>query len=86
MNGSPAFSAVAIDLRQIVDWPPFHAVFNRAMGFPAFYGANMSAWVDCMTYVDAPEDGMSTVHAPRNGMLVLTLESVADFKQRRVTV
>jgi RNAse (barnase) inhibitor barstar len=74
---------VKIDLHEIADWPSFHAVFQRALGFPAFYGANMSAWVDCMTCVDAPEDRMSTVHVPRDGVLVLALESVSDFKQRQ---
>ena len=76
------YSEVTVDLREIVDWPTFHAVFKRVMGFPEFYGANMSAWVDCMTCVDAPEDRMSSVHAPQNGVLVLVLESVADLKKR----
>jgi RNAse (barnase) inhibitor barstar len=75
-------SSVVVDLAEIVDWPSFHAVFKEKMGFPDFYGANMSAWVDCMTCVDAPEDGMSSVHAPRDGVLVLALESVAGFKKR----
>ena len=79
---SRSFSSVVVDLAEIVDWPSFHAVFKEKMGFPDFYGANMSAWVDCMTYLDAPEDGMSKVHAPSSGVLVLALESVADFKKR----
>lgn len=82
MNSPPPFASITIDLRQIDDWPSFHTVFKRTMGFPRFYGANMSAWADCMTCIDAPEDGMSTVHAPRHGVLVLALESVADFRQR----
>jgi len=73
---------VKIDLREIIDWPSFHSVFKRKMGFPDFYGANMNAWIDCMTCVDAPEDGMSAIHAPRDGVLVLTLDSVQDFKKR----
>lgn len=76
------YSEVAIDLREIVDVPSFRAVFKREMGFPEFYGSNMSAWVDCMTCVDAPEDRMSAVHAPKDGVLVLILDSVGDFKKR----
>jgi RNAse (barnase) inhibitor barstar len=71
-----------IDLAEIVDWASFHAVFQEKLGFLEGYGANMDAWIDCMTCVDAPEDGMSTVHAPRDGVLVLVLESVADFRKR----
>ena len=83
MPPSPRFySEVKIDLRDISDWTSFHATFRRAMGFPDFYGANMNAWIDCMTSVDAPEDGMSTIHAPPGGVLVLALGSVADFKTR----
>ena len=76
------YSEAVIDLDEIHDWPSFQAVFKRVMGFPDFYGTNMNAWIDCMTRVDAPEDGMSNVHAPRDGVLVLTLISVADFKKR----
>lgn len=71
-----------IDLGQISDWRSFHRVFKEKFGFPAFYGENMNAWIDCMTCLDAPDDGMSTIHAPVGGVLVLTLESVADFKRR----
>jgi hypothetical protein len=76
------YSKVKIDLREIIDWPSFHAVFKRVMGFPDFYGANMDAWIDCMTSVDAPDEGMSAIYAPLNGILVLALESVPDFKKR----
>lgn len=31
------------------------------MGFPNFYGRNMNAWIDCMSSIDEPDDGMSTV-------------------------
>ena len=73
---------VSIDLREIHDWPSFHAVFKQKMGFPDFYGKNMDAWIDCMTSVDAPEEKMSSVHAPRDGVLVLVLQSVRDFRKR----
>ncbi len=73
---------VQIDLRGVSDWSSFHATFKQAMGFPDFYGANMNAWIDCMTSVDAPEEGLSAIHTPPGGVLVLALESVSDFKRR----
>ena len=76
------YSRASIDLREVHDWPSFHAVFRKNMGFPDFYGQNMNAWIDCMTSVDAPEEKMSSVNAPENGMLILVMLSVQDFKKR----
>jgi len=39
----------------------FHAAFAEIMGFPAFYGRNWDAWIDCMSYLDDPDAGMSRV-------------------------
>jgi Barstar (barnase inhibitor) len=73
---------VSIDGAQIIDWPSFHDVFQREFGFPDFYGRNMNAWVDCMTSVDLPDDGMSTVHAPAGGVMVLSIENAKSFAAR----
>ena len=51
------------------------------MGFPEFYGANMDAWIDCMTRVDEPADNMSKIHAPSGGVLVIQLGKVKDFRR-----
>ncbi len=81
-SSSHRYIQVTIDLKEIVDEQSFHSVFQRVMGFPDFYGANMDAWIDCMTCVDEPDDALSKIHAPRDGVLVLALESVSDFKKR----
>ena len=52
---------ISIDFSKIVDWQSFHAQFKEKMGFPDFYGNNMNAWIDCMSSIDAPADGMSSV-------------------------
>ena|SRR5688572_33005838 len=41
---------------QVHDWHTFHEVSKEVFGFPTFYGMNMDAWIDCLTYLD---DGMS---------------------------
>ena len=79
-------TTVTIDLRDITDDVSFHAVFARAMGFPAFYGKNMDAWIDCMSSLDLPQHGMTKVHAPPNGVFVLELLNVQDFKKRCPTL
>jgi hypothetical protein len=73
---------VKLDTRRIRDWDTFHGVFAEAFGFPDFYGRNMDAWNDCMSYLDDPAAGMSKVHAPSGGVVVLELEHVADFARR----
>ncbi|MDZ4753789.1 MAG: barstar family protein [Phycisphaerae bacterium] len=31
--------------------------FAETFGFPGFYGRNMNAWNDCMTFLDGPDAG-----------------------------
>jgi len=73
---------VKLDTQRITDWDTFHEVFAAAFGFPDFYGRNMDAWIDCMTSLDEPTDGMTRVHAPPGGVVVLELEQVDDFIRR----
>ena len=73
---------VSLDCDKIRDWGSFHAEFSNAFGFPDFYGNNMDAWIDCMTYVDDPDAGMTTAHCERGSVLVLELLNVAAFRSR----
>ena len=73
---------VRIDTARIVDWSSFHDVFADALGFPAFFGRNMDAWIDCLTSLDDPEAGMTNVHAPPGGVVTLVLDGAADFALR----
>ena len=43
---------------KITDWKSFHDECAAVFGFPDFYGRNMNAWIDCLTYV-REGDGMS---------------------------
>ena len=73
---------VSLDCNKIKDWESFHDEFRRVFGFPDFYGKNMNAWVDCLTSLDAPEDGMTAVHCEPGRVLTLQLENVKDFQRR----
>lgn len=49
---------VTIEADRIVDWDSFHEVMAEAFAFPDWYGRNMNAWIDLMTYLD--EDQATT--------------------------
>jgi RNAse (barnase) inhibitor barstar len=73
---------IRIDAREIADWDSFHEVFDRAFGFPDFYGRNLDAWIDCMTSLDSPEAGMTRVHAPEGGVVTIQLDNVAELADK----
>ena len=73
---------VRIPTSRIIDWDSLHRVFAEIMGFPDFYGRNMNAWIDCMTSLDAPEDGMTHIHCSPHDVVVLHLADVDGFKSR----
>jgi hypothetical protein len=70
---------VKIDGRNICDWDTFYDVFVETLGFPRFCGRNMNAWIDCMTYLDDPEAGMTTVHGSQTDPVVLHIDNISDI-------
>lgn len=70
---------VKIDCSTIRDWKTFHHAFATAFGFPAFYGGNMNAWIDCMTSIDSD---FSQVSCEVGGSVTLSLGSITSFRQR----
>jgi hypothetical protein len=76
------FLRVTVDMSSIESWDSFHTVFKEALGFPDFYGCNMDAWIDCLTSLDTPEDGLTAVHAPVGGVMVLELPGARALKAR----
>lgn len=64
----------------IVDEASFHAESARAFGFPADYGNNMDAWVDCLSYL-RDEDGMSRFHLKAGEVLRIELLDSAKMRQ-----
>lgn len=73
---------IFIDADEIVDGESFHAVFAREFGFPGFYGRNMDAWIDCMSYLDDPTAEMSSVHVAHGETLALVVENAGSLKSR----
>jgi RNAse (barnase) inhibitor barstar len=75
-------TVVTIQADRITDWDSFHSVFKEALSFPDFYGRNMNAWIDCMTYLDDPPSGMTNVSVEEGDLLALRIDDAADFQKR----
>jgi len=70
---------VDVPMADIKDRDTFHDTFARTLGFPDFYGRNMSAWVDCLTYED---DGMSAFPIAPGDVLTLRLLGCKEVRGR----
>src|SRR5437868_6360315 len=70
-----------IPSNRITDWATFHRVCQQVFGFPDFYGMNMNAWIDCLTYVDE-DDGMSRFHLTIDEQVAIEVTDTNDFLKR----
>nr|WP_241667681.1 barstar family protein [Pseudomonas caspiana] len=73
---------VRVDANLITDRQTFHSVFAEKFGFPSFYGRNMDAWVDCLSYLDDPSAEMSSIHVQSGQPLSLVIDNAQNFKRR----
>ena len=71
-----------LDTSSIVDLDSFHTEFSKLLGFPEFYGRNMDAWIDCMSYINHPEAQMSEVTVPNGEPLFLEISDTEAFLAR----
>jgi hypothetical protein len=72
-------ATATLDADAITDWDSFHAASREAFGFPEFYGRNMDAWIDCLTYLD---DGMSRFDLPKDETLTIAVRGAHAFAER----
>ena len=72
---------VRLNSGAVTDWRSFHEICRDAFGFPDFYGMNMNAWIDCLTYLDEG-DGMSRFELHGDEMLEIEVTETKSFKSR----
>jgi len=70
-----------LDGTAIGGWDAFHEQCAAVFGFPAFYGRNMNAWIDCLTYV-RDGDGMSRFVLGPEEPLVIELSGAKTLKSQ----
>jgi hypothetical protein len=75
-------AVVRLNTEQITDWASFHLVCKEAFGFPDFYGANMNAWMDCLSYLKEG-DGLTKFTLAEDEKLFIEVTNTADFNSRR---
>ncbi|MDO8321773.1 MAG: barstar family protein [Phenylobacterium sp.] len=75
-------TVVIIPTELITDWDSFHTVFEARLGFPGYYGRNMNAWIDCLTYADDAHAGMVAHPVSKGELLTLRLDHAAEFEKR----
>ena len=68
--------------QSISNWHSFHEVCKQAFGFPNFYGENMNAWIDCLTYL-YEGDGMSRFHLSEGETLIIEIPEAESFSSRQ---
>lgn len=73
---------VFVDTTEIKDWQSFHQIFSQIFGFPTFYGNNMDALIDCLSYLDEPQAEMTGVHVEQGETLAIQLSAVNSFRRR----
>jgi len=81
-NRCTAMPLVRIDCGRITDWDSFHTTFADVFGFPSYYGHNLNAWIDCMSYLDEPGAGMTTITVPPGGVVTIQLDGVDEYAVR----
>ena len=74
-------ATVRLDTSSISDWDSFHKTCREVFGFPDFYGMNMNAWIDCLTYLDEG-DGMSRFHLAAGERLNIEVSDTKSFNAR----
>ena len=74
-------ASVNLDTTKITDWPTFHSLCKDVFGFPDFYGSNMNAWIDCLSYL-SDSDQMTRFELESDEQLFITVLAFESFTKR----
>ncbi len=73
---------VQLNTSLISDWASFHLVCKEAFGFPEFYGKNMNAWIDCMSYLHDEDAGMTRFNLDVTETLNIEIAAIESLNVR----
>ncbi|MBW8285202.1 MAG: barstar family protein [Rhizobium sp.] len=78
---SKSDTVVVMDGKRLIGVDDFHSEFATAFGFPGFYGRSMDAWINCMSYLDEPDAGMSRLTVEPGNAVTIRIDNYSHFKQ-----
>lgn len=67
--------------KEITDEASFHAQCVLAFGFPEFYGNNIDAWVDCLSYL-RDDENMTKFRLKPNEVLDIVVQDAQAMKEQ----
>lgn len=70
-----------LDAGTILDWSSFHEQCKAVFGFPDFYGKNLDAWIDCLSYL-RDDDAMSSFRLQPDEVLVIELQNADSLRRQ----
>lgn len=76
---------VVFDGSQVTSWQSFHAQAKEVFGFPSFYGNNMDAFIDCLSYL-TEGDGMSRFFLRENERLNIYVTQFTSFSKEQAQI
>ena len=67
---------LSVDFKEISNAAEFHDKFKQLFGFPDFYGNNFHAFIDCLTSLRIPEEGMTSINIKQNEYILLEVNNI----------
>lgn len=67
---------LTIDFSKLETMEDFHNEMKVLFGFPDFYGKNINAFIDCLTSLRYPEDGMTSLTLEKDEVLLLEVNNL----------
>jgi Barstar (barnase inhibitor) len=74
--GQMSLAQVVLDGNQLATWDGFHTECATVFSFPAFYGRNRDAWIDCLTDVDG---GLTQANLQTEEDLLISIENSSTW-------
>ncbi|MBU5926326.1 barstar family protein [Enterobacter sichuanensis] len=72
---------LSIDFKEINDVTEFHNRVKQLFGFPDFYGNNFHAFIDCLTSLRFPEEGMTSLNLKKDEFLLLKISNINNLDE-----
>lgn len=72
---------VIIDFVKIKSIDDFYDEMTRVFGFPAFFGRNGNAFIDCLFSLRYPQDEMTAIHIRKDEYIIMELVNFSSASQ-----